>query len=371
MKTRLPLSSLSILSLLVVAACGGTVSQGGGGEGASGEGGNPDDTTSSTTGSNTGGSTSSTTTGTGGSGSGGSGTGGSGAAPPDDFGPPQCDANLNLDDADPYNAAKAIELCKMAEGPNGWGVVEAKWVLPDGTPIPAGSEANYALGHGIFDSFGPNVATRKGDRMLGLSSGFARRPGDAGYATPSGGSSKGYTHNAPDGFPKPSPACPDVTTGQPHDGVALEVTIRAPNVAFGFSFDFNYYTAEYPAFTCSTFNDAFVAELLPIPAGQTDGNLSFDAQGNVISVNNVFLDVCGSCGLGGGGLLGTGFDEGGGHGATGWLTTTAPIAAGEVITMRWTVYDSGDGILDSATLVDNFRWTTQPDNVVGTYRPLD
>ncbi|HVK66616.1 MAG TPA: choice-of-anchor L domain-containing protein [Polyangium sp.] len=377
MQNRLALStlSLSFASLLVLAACGGTVTAGGGDDGDGGTGAAPDpDTSSSSSGVPTAGPGGSGGTGgtggTGGSGGAGGGTGGSGGAPPDDFGPPKCDDNLALDDADPYNAAKAIEICKTANGPNSWGLIEAKWVLPDGSGIPAGYEANYALGHAIYDSFGPNVATRKGDRMLGISNGAARRPTDPNYTAPSGGFAKNYTHDAPDGFPKPSPACPGVLSGQPYDGVALEVTLRAPNAAHGFAFDFTYYTAEYPAFTCSTFNDAFVALLSPTPVGQTDDNISFDALGNIISVNNVFLDVCSSpsCTLGSGQLTGTGYEN---NGATGWLTTSAPINGGDVFTLRFATYDNGDAIMDSATLVDHFRWTTQPNSIVGTSRPME
>ncbi|MDI1451325.1 choice-of-anchor L domain-containing protein [Polyangium sp. 6x1] len=380
MHNRLALStvSLSLASLLVLAACSGSVTAGGGDDGDGGTGAAPDPDTSSSSSSGTPGTGGSGATGgTGGSGAtggtggaGGSGTGGSGGVPVDDFGPPKCDDNLALDDADPYNAAKAIEICKTADGPNAWGLIEAKWTLPDGSAIPAGYEANYALGHGIYDTFGPNVPPRKGDRILGLSNGAARRPNDANYTSPSGGFAKGYTHAAPDGFPKPSPACPGVVSGQPYDGVALEVTLRAPNNALGFAFDFNYYTAEFPSFTCSTFNDSFVALLSPTPAGQSDGNISFDNLGNIISVNNVFLDVCNqpTCGLGAGQLLDTGFEN---NGATGWLTTTAPINGGDVFTLRFTTYDNGDAIMDSATLVDHFRWTTQPDSVVGTFRPME
>ena len=34
----------------------------------------------------------------------------------------------------------------------------------------------------------------------------------------------------------------------------------------------------------------------------------------------------------------------------------APVAAGEVVILRWGVYDSGDGLLDSTTVIDAFRW---------------
>ena len=178
-------------------------------------------------------------------------------------------------------------------------------------------------------------------------------------------------------------------TGQPHDPTALEVTINTPSNAKGFSFDFDFFTFEWPGFICSSYNDFFIALLSPVPLGQTDGNVSFDSMGNPVSVNNAFLEVCGcmgnppnpctaggktfTCALGDTELIGTGFgfDSGGGfgaqdHGSTGWLQTKAPVASSTQITMRWIVYDSSDGVLDTTTLVDNWKWIAEPGVAVGT-----
>jgi hypothetical protein len=46
-------------------------------------------------------------------------------------------------------------------------------------------------------------------------------------------------------------------------------------------------------------------------------------------------------------------------GATGWLSTNAPVSPGEMITLRFIVFDEGDAILDSAVLIDSFVWGTQ------------
>lgn len=295
-----------------------------------------------------------------------------------------CDAALAIDEEDPLIAAQAVELCKMSSGPSDWGVVSAAWTLPDGSPPPSSYLINFHLGHGLLDGFGPNVNTRKGDRLLALSSGTARQPSDPGYQDV-GGFNKSYTSSHPQGFPKESPACPGSITGQPHDATGLEVTLRAPSNAYGFSFDFNFYTYEWPDFVCSTFNDFFVALLSPFPMGQTDGNVSFDSQGNPVSVNNAFLDVCGcfgnppnpcqaggktfTCPLGNVELIGTGFGFDTGfqdHGATSWLRTNAPIEPGSEISIRFAVYDSGDGALDSTTLIDNWQWIAKPGVTVGT-----
>jgi hypothetical protein len=167
--------------------------------------------------------------------------------------------------------------------------------------------------------------------------------------------------------------------------VALEVDLVAPTNATGFSFSFNFFTFEWPGFVCSQYNDFFVAILSPIPMGQTDGNISFDSMGNPVSVNNAFVEVCGCagnppascnaggksfpCPLGDKGLLGTGFGKdtaGQDHASTYWLETKAPVKSHEEITLRWAVYDSGDGVLDTSTLVDNFQWIATPGVIVGT-----
>ena len=323
---------------------------------------------------------------------------------PDMMQPAPCDMALAIDDPDPMSAAKAVELCQTTTASPAnkkdkiWGVINAKWVLPDGSDPsmmmidpngfpPATMQqalANYHLGHGLLSAFGANVHVQAGARMLGLSSGTARQPTDPGYQAVSG-FNKMYTTGSPAGFPKESPACPGSITGTPHDGAAVELKIRTPTNATGFSFDFNFFTYEWPNWVCSTYNDFFVSLLNPIPMGQVDGNISFDKQGNPVSVNNAFVEVCActngppcmaggksfTCALGNSGLMGTGFGSDGmfgqDHASTGWLVTKAPVKGGTDITIRWTVYDSGDGVLDTSTLIDNWQWVANGGTVtVGT-----
>ncbi len=294
-----------------------------------------------------------------------------------------CDDGIDVADLDPMNVPKAVELCKISRGPKDWGVVSSTWVMADGTPPTALQLPNFHLGHGFLSGFGANVKVRSGKRMVGLSSGSARAPTDPGYHDVSG-FDKGYSGKSPPGFPEESPACPDTMTGDPHDVAAVEIKVRVPSNAHGFSFDFDFFTYEWPNFICSPYNDFFVALLSPAPAAQPDGNISFDSMGNPVSVNNAFLDVCGcpnapsgpcqggggmvfDCALGDADLLGTGFgfdttsdDFHYDHGSTGWLQTRAPAEPGQEISLRWVVYDSSDGILDSTTLIDSWKWLATP-----------
>ncbi len=295
---------------------------------------------------------------------------------------PSCDADLVLDDGDPMAAARAIELCKMATATE-WGLVEARWVLPDGADPPSEALDAYHLGHGIVDDFGPAVSPRRGTRMLAISSGTARRPEDEGHRDASG-FDKDYGSDHPPGFPKESPGC-DAITGEPRDGIGLEVVLRAPANARGIAFDFDFYTYEWPQSVCTESNDFFVALMDPPPLNQPDGNISFDSQGNPVSVNNAFLDVCAcdgasqgpceaggklfECSMGDAELFGTGYGadtEPEGHAATSWLVTEAPVTPNDTVSIRFAIYDSKNGDFDSLTLVDNVRWLAQ--SAFGTSR---
>jgi hypothetical protein len=292
--------------------------------------------------------------------------------------PVECDDGIAERTTDAYDAARAIGLCKKAtDSDKSWGVISAKYILPDGKSNPDND------GFAIRPDFGVNNP-QQGKRMLALSSGIAwgsEHEGD-----------KNQTHGVPKGYAiKESPACKDVTTGQPHDGAALELKIRVPLNAKSFSFQQNFFTEEFPAFICSRFNDRFVATLDPLIPGLPDGNnVAFDQDGNPISVNNSLLQVCkpqvaGSdpplgggkknftCPLGVAGLSGTSFQ---GHAATGWLQTTVPFSAGDggaqiikggdIITLTFAIWDSGDGILDSTVLIDKFEWSTDDKPVTKT-----
>jgi hypothetical protein len=276
--------------------------------------------------------------------------------------PTDCDDGLS--GGNPFDGAKAIGLCKQADASGKeWGVVEAKWVKPDGSSL------NDMQGVGIVGHFGVNDP-QFGTTMLAISSGKATESN-----TPMS-TDKNYTSGTPSGYPKESPACPNVSTGEAHDGAALEVKIRVPSNAQSFSYQQNFFTMEYPTFICSRFNDFFVTMMDPIPDGLADGNIAFDQDTNPISVNNSLLQVCKAgkysgktfpCPLGEDTLTSTGFSD---HAATGWLTTAAPVKGGSEITLRFAIWDSGDGVLDSTVLLDDFKWSVEGADTAQT-KPSD
>lgn len=279
-----------------------------------------------------------------------------------------CDMGIALDTNDPYQAAAAIGLCKTSAGVGDWGIVSAEYTRANGNAL------NAPLQHGIMGNFGPNVSPLEGDNLLVLSSGRSRIPGQpsacGNYTCAGSGASA-----PPPGFPQDVPACPGLSNI--NDDIALEVTLRAPTNATGYSFSFDFYSFEYPEWVCTSYNDQFIALVDPPPPGSINGNISFDAMTNPVSVNVAFFEVCSGCPLGTAELNGTGFDLWDDSdffipplqsaGATSWLATTAPVDPGAEVTIRFAIWDTGDNAWDSTALIDNFRWIADGGTVtVGT-----
>jgi hypothetical protein len=318
--------------------------------------------------------------------------------------PADCDAALAVD-GDPVAAARAMGICRTAR-PDAvgkdrtWGLVRAAYVFPDGTTrslragklgCGAAGDPPNPLSHGILPLFGPNVKPRQGRAMLALSSGVAR-PGQNTVGMtlrPSPDGAQMCTRSAPPpGFPVSAySTCGDIEmipgAVNANDAIALELVIRAPTNAAALSFDFDFYTFEYFDYICSPFNDAFVA-LLYSKSGEVPANhnIAFDSQGNPVSVNNGFVEVCQPhtyngtmgtatferrfpCQLGTKELTGTGFER---RAATGWLQTHSNVVPGEELTLRFAIWDTADDILDSTVLLDNFKWDATPGSTV-TVRP--
>jgi hypothetical protein len=180
----------------------------------------------------------------------------------------------------------------------------------------------------------------------------------------------------------------DESTVSVHDYTELRMTIQAPVNAGSFSFDFAFFSEEFPVYICQGFNDTFLAIQYSqqFPSGD---QIAYDANNHRINVNNSFFQDCNPCTTsacpgwqagppavdiacpnGIAPLTGTFYDvalgpstappsdcnQRWGSGGTGWLTTTSPIQPGETFTLSWIVFDEHDGILDSAVILDHFRW---------------
>lgn len=306
--------------------------------------------------------------------------GGGGSVPADedcdmviDNVPEPCDDGIAIATSDPLDGARAMELCKEATPESDWGVVSAQWVRANGTSNNQPPEQ-----YGVLPGFGTNVTPRAGANLLGLSSGHARIPGQAGYCGSQTCSSAAGA--APPGFPQL--VCNASSTI--NDDIGLDLTLRAPSNATGYQFDFRFYSFEFAEWVCTSYNDQFIALVNPAPMNSINGNISFDGNNNPVSVNLGFFDSCDTCSdwaqnclsgcppvpnpccpAGVTDLLGSGFESD--AGATVWLQTTAPIGPGETFSIRFAIWDAGDHSLDSSVIVDNFHWIANGGTVnVGT-----
>jgi hypothetical protein len=209
------------------------------------------------------------------------------------------------------------------------------------------------------------VGPKEGASMAYISSGDASA--NPGYITDPGADLMNTYPNPYQTLAKPpSNGCGMGFPSAVNDYTELELDLTVPYNANSFSFDSQFFSAEYPVFVCSMFNDRFLVIL-----DDNTGNpqqIEFDMHMNPVSVNNGFFTICQNdnskpqtqhCTAPVSQIAGSGFGDNMNGGSTGWLTTTAPVTPGDKIKLRFIVFDEGDGILDSSALIDNFQWGTQ------------
>ncbi len=312
---------------------------------------------------------------------------------------PACDSSLPQGGT-AMQIAQAMGLCQQADTTH-WGVVSA--ALTQGVGNTTAPDAHQSS---ILGAFGNSIKPREGAAFGVLSSGYAlamdscpanqRFPNTTGTQFKFGCKMTGQGA-APSGFPKSATGCPSQQGSAVNDVADLHLVIKVPKNANGIAFDFDFGSGEWPEYVCSPFNDAFIAYLksAAFNSGNAD-NISFDAKNNPVSVNNGFFSECSptgaktgcapqatagtaSCTNGTNDLMGTGFydlddsqnpyacnsSETGG-GMTGWLTTQAPVAPGETITIDLMVWDTGDQYYDSSVILDNWQWKPDPVTVQTT-----
>jgi hypothetical protein len=287
-----------------------------------------------------------------------------------DEAPATCDTGLSNSVAGDY--AKAIGLCDF--------VTNSQFVV--------GNNSARDIRAKLGNTFTP----QEGTSMFYISTGKATDDMDTPSYDPQPGTdfSQSGTHPlwaAPKcgGGGGSAPAANDMTE--------IDFTIQVPQNANAFTYNFAFFSAEYPEYVCTPYNDRFIAILestaldtTMLPAGQCVAgaakpscNISYDMNGQPVTINNGFFDVCDSyhgwnadmsamvnndCSKPASMLTKTSYDVadigypgmtvGGG---TGWLKTTAPVKPNEVIKLRFIILDEGDGIYDSSVLIDNFQWS--------------
>lgn len=296
-----------------------------------------------------------------------------------------CGIATKFTDVTGADVAMAMELCQntTANPPlpdKRWGVISTSQTHADGS-IPSVAALNNIQDYqtAIITEYGTGgVIPKNGPTMAGISTGRMRDQNDPGYVAPNGGTSFNVTGTPPGAYlaahnnKLPSQIdCKNTTcdagTGA-NDSLDIKMKVRVPTNAKSFSYDFRFFSAEYQGYTCSIYNDFFITLLETTAQGiPADKNISFDALKNPISVNNGFFDVCVpkgcyTCPGGSAALQGTGMQISNTGGATNWLTTEAPVVAGETITLDLVLFDVTDNLIDSLVLLDNFRWNPYPPN---------
>ncbi|MFO7567494.1 MAG: choice-of-anchor L domain-containing protein [Enhygromyxa sp.] len=310
---------------------------------------------------------------------------------------PLCDAGLAADSATPDDYAKAIDLCQFTEedpplAEKKWGVINS-WLRlanDDGDP----SEWSRS----IRPEYGDVIMPQNGQHLAVFSSGSASYPG-APFPTfwafqP--GVTTGTTSPAPadwlaangGSFPN-APGCPSAGSTTAYNPIMYKVRIRVPTNANSFSVKMYFFSAEYPEWVCTPYNDFFVTLVNSTsPNNPADRNIAIYSQGNdtwpvgvnlVKAANGLFsqctngnITQCGNqsnyngC-VNNNELTGTGFDlnatacgyNGPAGGATGWLTMSGNVTPGEVMEIRFVIWDTGDAGYDSLVLLDDWQWSVQ------------
>jgi hypothetical protein len=308
---------------------------------------------------------------------------------------PPCDGDLEATSVDGEDIARTLGLCRVvSKGSRDYGVISARLATLDREEQIEDSRQVW-----LPQRFG-TLSPASGSRLVVLSTGVARDLSVDSYTEgcdtfDSERVGLGWTlaHAPPPGFPKDSSECEGVTSTDVagYNAISLELEVRAPSNAKAFTFDSIFFTYEYPYFVCEQFNDFFAVFADPAPSDSEDDNVLFDENGDAIGVNSGLLQVCRKesgvardidCALGPDLLAGTGYDrdestcvsetddklEDRGGASTGWLRTSVPIKPSQFMTLRFVLWDSGDPLLDSTVVLDNFQWVVKdaPSDAVTT-----
>ena len=158
----------------------------------------------------------------------------------------------------------------------------------------------------------------------------------------------------------------DFGFGNAEDKMWFGFELTAPAIANGdtvdangYTFDFAYFSAEFPEYVDSQFNDIFVVWQ---DSEDYTGNVTF-INGQPMTVTALWpIDYQGECDFNAPNCNGSAdphlADTGhqGFGGATGWYKATGGIKPGETFTLTFGIFDMGDSSFDTTALLDNWQW---------------
>lgn len=167
----------------------------------------------------------------------------------------------------------------------------------------------------------------------------------------------------PAGQPPPGPGdCSQTIDAQwnemprvAHDYSELRLSAEVPAGSLGVQLRAAFFSAERPSrLPVGVVNDFFIVWL---ESEQWTGNIAIHpVQLRPMSVAELEYDHKGFDPA----LAGFAFEE---HVATDWVTLSAPVEAGETITLVMALFDARDGGVDTAVLLDDLRWTCAAPNL--------
>ncbi len=243
------------------------------------------------------------------------------------------------------------------------------------------------------DTQKPYWSSREGEKVLLISSGLLPAPDQDGAVIVPGGEVYNDVGDGvwdADEMPppmNPAPGSPDpqgftdcdgkgdcsntlaaqweLGGGDPNDRLWLRFKLTAPSLAAGdiadvngYSFDFAFFSAEFPEWIDTPFNDIFVVWQ---SSEMYTGNVTF-IDGQPLTVTALWpIDHQGECNLfdplcqgEAPELAGTGHSKDGG--ATGWYRATGGVQPGETFGLAFAIFDMGDSTYDTTAIVDRWLW---------------
>jgi hypothetical protein len=172
----------------------------------------------------------------------------------------------------------------------------------------------------------------------------------------------------------------------------MKIRVRVPTNAKSFNVQMHFFSAEWPEYVCTNFNDLFVSLVTSTAVGNpadkniaiytTQQNQKYPVGVNIAKAAAGLFTECkngqvaclgapfnyNNCSAGVNPLAGTGFqvtnDAGCGAnnttgGGTGWLKMAGNVKGGETMEIRFAIWDTGDGVWDSLVLLDDWEWSVQ------------
>ena len=143
----------------------------------------------------------------------------------------------------------------------------------------------------------------------------------------------------------PAPCAASARLAVDGDRATLDLSFAVPGDAASVRFRFLWLTRESEPWPGGSADDGFSAL---VDGAAWSGEVALDTGGNLVVGSEVTYDLEGPLDL-----AGTGFELGS---STGWIRVEVPVAPDSEAGMTFQLWDGGDGVRDSAVLLDAFEY---------------